>query len=400
MNQWIDTYMYYVLLLFAFAANISTGATSCAIALGVIFMVADAIQKKSLPKADKTLCKVIGTFLVLQCLVAANSWGPQHSFGEVYATAYRFLPLFFVMFYIKEKKQLVEMFTAFIFSVFINDAYTAYQFFALPAIRPIGFSSTATFLASHMLMAIPVMYLLWRKSIAANWAKKLAGVTFFFSIVVLYASETRGAWIAFALVVMIFLLLAKENRKVILKGAFVILFLVIGLCLFVPSFQSRIVSISNVQTDQSNLDRIYMWESACNIVRDHPVFGVGQDQFVYAYNDYYILPQATHAQPGKHGFGHPHNNILQVAAEQGSVGLIAFFLLHGYFLIRLYRQYRQEPGNSYGIIGLLILIGIHLEGMTDSNIGQVPIMREYWLLMGMFFVGGMFEQKDHNKSSK
>lgn len=399
MNRWIDTYMYYILLLFAFAANISTAATSCAIVLGVIFMVIDAIQKKSLPKADKTLCKVVGIFLVLQCLVAMNSWEPHHSFGEVYATAYRFLPLFFVMLYIKEQKQFMGMFTAFIFSVLINDVYAAYQVFALPAIRPIGFSSTATFLASHMLMAIPVMYLLWHKSIVADWAKKLAGVSFFFSIVVLYASGTRGAWVAFAFVMIVFILLAKEDRKSILKGAIGILLIVIGLCLFVPSFQSRIVSISNVKTDQSNLDRVYMWESACNIVKDYPIFGVGQDQFVYAYNDYYILPQATHAQPGVHGFGHPHNNILQVAAEQGTIGLIAFFLLHGYFFIRLYRQYRQEPGNSYGIIGLLVLIGIHLEGMTDSNIGQVPIMREYWLLMGMFFVGGVIEQKNKNKSN-
>ena len=43
---------------------------------------------------------------------------------------------------------------------------------------------------------------------------------------------------------------------------------------------------------------------------------------------------------------------------------------------------------SCGMTALLIALGLQLEGMTDTNMNQVPIMREYWLLIGMLLVSG------------
>ncbi len=45
----------------------------------------------------------------------------------------------------------------------------------------------------------------------------------------------------------------------------------------------------------------------------------------------------------------------------------------------------------YGLIGILIFMGIQLEGLTDTNMNQVPIMREYWLLMGTLLAAGGME---------
>ena len=54
---------------------------------------------------------------------------------------------------------------------------------------------------------------------------------------------------------------------------------------------------------------------------------------------------------------------------------------------------------SYALIGILIFIGIHIEGMTDTNINQVPIMREYWLLLGTLLVGGRILRENETESS-
>ena len=43
---------------------------------------------------------------------------------------------------------------------------------------------------------------------------------------------------------------------------------------------------------------------------------------------------------------------------------------------------------SCGMIGMLVFLGIHLEGLTDTNANQVPIMREYWFLMGLLLTWG------------
>ena len=83
------------------------------------------------------------------------------------------------------------------------------------------------------------------------------------------------------------------------------------------------------------------------------------------------------------GHTHPHSNIFKNLSEGGLLGIIAFIILHGYFFRKLYILYRHE--NSYsGLVAFLILLGLQLEGLTDTNMNQVPIMREYWLLTGIF----------------
>ena len=146
------------------------------------------------------------------------------------------------------------------------------------------------------------------------------------------------------------------------------------------------------------MQRIYMWESSVEIIKDYPIFGIGQDQFVKAYNLTYILPEAVHSNDGNplHGYGHPHNNVFKIATEGGIVGLSAFFMLYGYIFLRLWKQYKEERTKllvSYAMVGILIWLGIQIEGLTDTNINQVPIMREYWLLMGMLFVATKIELK-------
>ena len=37
---------------------------------------------------------------------------------------------------------------------------------------------------------------------------------------------------------------------------------------------------------------------------------------------------------------------------------------------------------SAGLTLLLILAGLHLEGLTDTNLNQVKLMREFWVLAG------------------
>ena len=129
------------------------------------------------------------------------------------------------------------------------------------------------------------------------------------------------------------------------------------------------------------------------------MFGVGQDQFARVYNTEYISPLARErTQDGNplHGLGHPHNNVLKTASEGGILGLLAFFTLFGYLLYRLYKGYKAEqngPELSPALMGILIWVGLQAAGLTDTNITQVPIMREFWLLMGTLLAADFCERK-------
>ena len=405
-EAWWDTGMYWVLLLLAVASNLSTGATSFAIGIGALLMIVQSIKTRQLPKIDKGLGKVILLYLLLWCIVAAHSAEPARSFGDVWATAYRFLPLFFAMIYIRRPEHLKGFFIAFVCSVLINDLYALQQVITKPAYRPTGFNNTATFLASHMLMAIPVALLAARQIFFSKHIRWMMAGIGVLSFAVLVLSETRGGWVAFAVVCIVFALLGKGYRKRALMGMGIIAVLFVISCTVYGPFQTRVMSITD-PTHQTNTERILMWRSAVEIVKDYPILGIGQDEFAYYYNAKYISPLAKErgsAENPRDGHGHPHNNILKMASEGGIVGLGAFLILHGYILYRLVCQYRKERWMklSYALFGILIFVGIQMEGLTDTNINQVPIMREYWLLMGMVLIGGrvLEEGKTENCHSR
>ena len=69
--------------------------------------------------------------------------------------------------------------------------------------------------------------------------------------------------------------------------------------------------------------RQQIWTSALAMVRDHPLLGIGLDNFLYRYQLEYMLPEAW-AEPN---ISHPHNWLLQFWLELGLLGLAAFLVL-------------------------------------------------------------------------
>lgn len=388
MTMNIDKLMYYLLLLFALATNVSTGVTSAIIVIGILLTMIKFCIKKEKIYIDKGLIIAILVFTVLEVIVALFSIDPVRSLKETFSTFYRFSPLFFVLIYIREQKKIIGIFIAFILSVIINDAYGAYQFLVQGNLRPAAFNNTATFFASHLLMAIPSLYILGKKPFMPFWVKNMALFTTVFSVIMLFGSGTRGGWIALGIVGVSFFILSKNKKKEIIIGVAVIVAFMSILIGSSSWFQMRVASIFDTK-HQSNSERILMWKAGWAIFTDNIVTGIGQNSFQKVYNTEYISPLAKE----KVGHTHPHNNLLKVLSEGGIIGLVGFIYLHGYILFLFIQLYREEKVDSYALAGILMMIGIQTEGLTDWNIGQVPIMREYWFLIGLFLSGYYLERK-------
>ena len=143
-----------------------------------------------------------------------------------------------------------------------------------------------------------------------------------------------------------------------------------------------------------------MWRAAISMWQDHPLIGVGMDGYGWHYNTVYIPPEAKERPrvegAPETGHGHPHNNILKHLSEGGLLGAAAYFILHGYILLRLWRQYGRErvvDAFPCALMGLLVFFGVHLEGLTDTNINQLSILTEYCLLMGLSLAAGTAEKR-------
>lgn len=63
--------------------------------------------------------------------------------------------------------------------------------------------------------------------------------------------------------------------------------------------------------------RVHLWASTMDLIREHPLFGVGPDNFLYWYRSRYIRPDAWQ-EPN---LSHPHNVFLDFWVRTGLLGL-------------------------------------------------------------------------------
>jgi len=171
---------------------------------------------------------------------------------------------------------------------------------------------------------------------------------------------SRGAWISMGVV---FIVLAFMRPKVFVP---LILFGLITFTLFSPSgLKSRMFSITNLK--EANVqERLFIWQSALNMAKDHPVSGVGVGAFYKEYLQSYKLRGAKLDWAGEHA----HNLYLHVFAEMGGMGLVALLLLLGILLKRGWLNVKSQSSSLLKGVTLgafLALIAFIFYSLTDST---------------------------------
>lgn len=380
----LDSAMYQIVLFLAFVAPLSTAAASIGVGLGVLFMLICYVRERTVPQFDYELLEVLAVYLVCQVFIATMSLDPLRSLREVFGEAHRFLPLIFAMTFIKRREQLCGVLIATLAAALINDAAGLWQYFVQGEPRAYGFNHTPTFYGSFMLIQIPLMIYIAQLELMPVLWRRVAVVVASLSLICLVLSMTRGAWLALIGVVMIFAALNKDYRPATAKlcAGLAIAFVIVAM--LSPKLQDRLSTMVSTKF-QSNTERVLMWCSAWEMFKDYPLYGVGQKMFVKAYNEQYISAEAKERPSSeRRGHSHPHNNFMHRASEGGIIGLAAFVGLYAYFFWKFFKQFRREGGFAFGagLTAFLILAGLQLEGLTDTNMNQVPIMREFWLLAG------------------
>lgn len=374
-----DKALFNVVLVLAASINFSTAVSSIAVGIGIL-VIAHKFLNSSYPKE---FMRVFMIYFVIQFIIAMLSTNPLVSLREFGGELHRCLPFFFTLLCITSEMRLKKILVVILTANIINDLFGVYQWFVLDIPRPSAFNHTATFFGSMLLIQLPVHLFIAKSTIMPKTVRKLAGFSCLLTVFALSISLTRGAWLAFVIVGSVFIFFEMPSKK-----SFLIFFCTITICLTVAAMMSplflRTIKTFSDPYYSSNTERILMWQSSWEMFKDYPLHGVGQEMFFKFYNEQYISPEALD-RPGKdmRGHTHPHSNIFKNLSEGGLLGIIAFIILYGYFFRKFYVLYRRE--HSYaGLMAFLILLGLQLEGLTDTNMNQVPIMREYWLLTGIF----------------
>ena len=120
--------------------------------------------------------------------------------------------------------------------------------------------------------------------------------------------------------------------------------------------------------------RIRLWESALAMIRDHPLTGIGLDQFLYLYGGEYLRPDVAHDAD----LSHPHNFVLDFWTRLSLLGLLVFLAMQAMFWrisLRALRQSRESDSLVFamtlGLLGGMAALLAH--GLIDNSVFVIDL---------------------------
>jgi putative inorganic carbon (HCO3(-)) transporter len=165
------------------------------------------------------------------------------------------------------------------------------------------------------LAGLTLLCLLMFAALIMSWSRG-AWLGFGAAAVAILFAWPRKAWIGAALVIGGVVLGALGLRYNLLPGA--IASRLTGFTDFLQTFDVRGVDINDA--NYAVLERLAHWQAAESMVRYHPWLGVGFGNYEPVYPAYRLL---NWPQP----LGHAHNIYLNLLAETGIIGLVAYIVL-------------------------------------------------------------------------
>jgi O-antigen ligase len=160
--------------------------------------------------------------------------------------------------------------------------------------------------------------------------------------------------------------------------------LIVGALAAIPFLSSpRVQALFSGEGTQ--VFRVALWRSTLTLIREHPILGVGPDNFLYAYRSRYLLPEAWQES----ALSHPHNFALDFAARLGLLGLAAFIWIQVAFWRTAYsvlRNTRRSLDIEHWslIIGLMAsMVDFLAHGLVDAAYFVVDLAFVFMLTLAL-----------------
>jgi hypothetical protein len=239
--------------------------------------------------------------------------------------------------------------------------------------------------AQMLLMALPLALYLAQRS-RSRPSQIAACLCVGLLLAGVFLSYSRGGILALAVLVAASLGLRLLRWRQVLPAAVAGILLAIVIA---PGTVMRLQTMGRVGDLLSNRNtatadgavrgRMTEMLAALHVFMDHPVLGVGPGHFAPFYSiDYMDNPEIAFRprnEPRR-----AHNLYLEIAAETGLVGLIAFMAIAVLLLMRLWRQHRRLLADDPAHANLAAAFGLMvLSYLTTGIFLQLAFQRYFWM---------------------
>jgi len=222
-----------------------------------------------------------------------------------------------------------------------------------------------------------------------KFLKILLFIVHYSLFIVIYLTYSYGAWLGI-LAGLIFLLiisfrgsiLPKNKRRFLYLTSFFLLLIILAFLWQIPGqkFQGFLdFSYPSLKS------RLIIWQSAWEIIKDHPLIGVGPGMF----QKYYLAFQAKLPLYLEWAVPQPHNLFLAFWLQTGLLGLIGFiWLLALFFRIGLEKLFTVHCSLFAVLMAAMIYILIH--GLVDTTYWKNDLAIIFWLVIALGCISDHF----------
>ncbi|WP_230413982.1 O-antigen ligase family protein [Collimonas silvisoli] len=217
-------------------------------------------------------------------------------------------------------------------------------------------------------------------TLSIAWNKSDNKAVIFFKIAALcaglyaaYLSQSRGVWLTIPVFAVIAGLAAKNIRSSYKLSAITFFVILLGAVSYFGNIVKERVLVAESDISQysvgANVDtslgiRLQLWRGSWVLFKEHPIFGVGVENFPKALED---LSKRNIITPLSATFPHSHNEILFMMSRLGLFGLLAILALYfvpAYYFSRELRDNDSEIRYT-AAMGLALCLGFIILGLVD-----------------------------------
>lgn len=354
----------------------------------VTLVIKKMLQKKILPKTYLNPAIITYLFICGFSIIISSSF--RISLETFIFKTIQYLLLYFVIVEtITSKKRLLVVLSILIISATLVGFDGIYQYLNAKHIDFLRHRSSAQFhpritasfdmpnglgayLGPIIILALSLSFI--------NFRKRILTVSLIISAVLLFLalamSRARGAWFGFT-AAMLYAAFSTEGKK---RTTILVLFLVvlISWMTFPIILKNETKNIFLFFTNTA-ADRNLILQTGWNMFISEPMLGQGLGTFM---DNFYKFSIKNYP----YGPSYAHNCFLQMTAETGLIGLIAFlWIVTSYFAKSItVLKNTNDPSNKIIIAGFTASIfGYLANSVFDSNLYVLTLATLFWFLLGL-----------------